>query len=87
MILSLEYETCKCKYIFTKLKMMEPYIYTTLTSGNSSLKVTLVTPLSFGEAGKRSECTLKALLVSAGMAMAAPVICSCIIRDWSAAAA
>lgn len=29
---------------------------------------------------------MKALLVSAGMAMAAPVICSCIIRDWSAAA-
>lgn len=42
---------------------------------------------SFSEAGRSSEGTLKALLVSAGMATAAPVICSCIIRDWSAAAA
>lgn len=28
--------------------------------------------------------TLKALFVSAGMAMAAPLICSCMILDWSA---
>lgn len=31
-----------------------------------------------------SDGTLKALFVSAGMAMAAPLICSCIILDWSA---
>lgn len=31
-----------------------------------------------------AECTLKALFVSAGIAMAAPLICSCIILDWSA---
>lgn len=30
--------------------------------------------------------TLKALLGSGGIAMAAPVICSCMMRDWSAAA-
>lgn len=30
--------------------------------------------------------TLNALLVSAGIAIAAPVICSCITLDWSAAA-
>lgn len=30
--------------------------------------------------------TLKALLGSGGIAMAAPVICSCMSRDWSAAA-
>lgn len=32
------------------------------------------------------DLTLKALLGSGGIAMAAPVICSCMSRDWSAAA-
>lgn len=38
------------------------------------------------EDASTAESTLKALFVSAGIAMAAPLICSCIILDWSAPA-
>lgn len=60
----------------------------TLTQTNKQTNRGGVSPglTSAGTGSIREFClTLKALLGSGGIAMAAPVICSCMRRDWSAA--